>query len=51
MKPIRLLLTLAASVAGTFLAIQIFPQPASAQGGKVRYAASPVCGKSGIERL
>ena len=34
MKPIRLLLTLAASVAGTFLAIQISPQQASAQGGK-----------------
>ena len=34
MKPVRLLLTLAASVAGTFLAIQISPQQASAQGGK-----------------
>jgi hypothetical protein len=34
MKPIRILLTLAASVAGTFLAIQISPRQASAQGGK-----------------
>lgn len=50
MKPIRLLLTLAASVADTFLAIQI------SRNQPQRKAASPVCGKScmhnsGIERL
>ena len=48
MKPIRLLLTLAASVAGTFLAIQISPQPASAQGGKSGIKSGI---KSAIERL